>query len=135
MAIVKSSQTTMIPVYSNGSGYQNVILHPGGVPGSPFGAYNMSSTISIDEWNTDAYLLSITHQRNATASPVSVSRFFVLDASFLRHRQSSVMKSLSKVSCLWNPQRIRQRWQDSYQTAVIGLTNVLDADGQLTVAG
>jgi oligo-alginate lyase len=66
------------------------------------GAYNMSSTISIDDWSTDAYLLSITHHREATALPVSVSRFFVLDASFLRHHQSSVMESLSKVSCLWN---------------------------------
>lgn len=65
------------------------------------GAYNMSSTISIDDWSTDAYLLSITHQRNAAASPASVPRFFVLDKSFLRHHQSSVMESLSKVSCLW----------------------------------
>jgi hypothetical protein len=31
-----------------------------------------------------------------------VSRFFVLDGSFLRHRGASVFESLSKASCLWS---------------------------------
>ncbi len=67
------------------------------------GAYNMSSTISIDEWSTDAYLLCFTHPKGAAASAASVSRFFAIDASFLRYKGSSILESLSKVSCLWSP--------------------------------
>jgi hypothetical protein len=38
MASVSSSRTTTVLVYGNSSGYQNVILHSGRLPGSPFGA-------------------------------------------------------------------------------------------------
>jgi len=66
------------------------------------GAYDMSSTIAIDDWLTDAYLFAIAHPLEAVASPESSSQLFVMDGSFLRHRGESVMESLSKASCLWN---------------------------------
>ena len=66
------------------------------------GAYDMSSTIQIDDWSTDAYLLAVTHPRNATDLPAGASRFFVMDGSFLRHGKISVLECLSKASCLWS---------------------------------
>jgi oligo-alginate lyase len=66
------------------------------------GAYDMSSTIQIDDWSTDAYLLAVTHPRNATDLPAGASRFFVMDGSFLRHGRISVLECLSKASCLWS---------------------------------
>ncbi len=67
------------------------------------GAYNMSSTISIGEWSTDAYLLVLSSSGDEPASPAGLSRLLVLDGSFLRHNQDSVFESLSKASCLWSP--------------------------------
>lgn len=69
------------------------------------GAYNMSSTISIGEWSTDAYLLALSSSGNEPASPSEVSRLLILDGSFLRHKDGSVFESLSKASCLWRPSR------------------------------
>jgi hypothetical protein len=66
------------------------------------GSYSLSSTISIGDWTTDAYILSFLQSDNEPASPSLVSRFFVLDGSFLRYRGSSVFESLSKASCLWS---------------------------------
>ncbi len=69
------------------------------------GPYNMSSTISIGSWTTDAYLLALSHSDAEMDSREGISRFFLLDGSFLRHQESSVMESLSKASCLWNPRK------------------------------
>ena len=66
------------------------------------GSYSLSSTISIGDWTTDAYILSFLQSGNEPVSPALVSRFFVLDGSFLRYRDSSVFESLSKASCLWS---------------------------------
>jgi hypothetical protein len=66
------------------------------------GSYSLSSTISIEDWTTDAYIVSFLQSGSEPASPALVSRFFVLDGSFLRHRGGSVFESLSKASCLWS---------------------------------
>lgn len=66
------------------------------------GSYSLSSTISIGDWSTDALLLMFSYSGDSTPTPKEVSRFFAVDASFLRWRGSSVMESIAKCDCLWN---------------------------------
>lgn len=66
------------------------------------GSYSLSSTISIGDWSTDAFLLMLSYDGNSAPTPEQVSRFFSVDTSFLRWRGDSVMESISKCDCLWN---------------------------------
>jgi hypothetical protein len=66
------------------------------------GSYSLSSTISIGEWSTDAFLVMLSWRGDSDPTPEQVSHFFTVDASFLRWSGNSVMESLSKCDCLWN---------------------------------
>jgi hypothetical protein len=66
------------------------------------GSYSLSSTITIGDWSTDAFLLMLSYRRESAPTPEQVSRFFAVDASFVRWRGNSVMESISKCDCLWN---------------------------------
>jgi hypothetical protein len=66
------------------------------------GSYSLSSTISIGDWSTDAFLVMLSYSGDSASTPQQISRFFVVDASFLRWRGNSIMESLSKCDCVWN---------------------------------
>jgi hypothetical protein len=66
------------------------------------GPYNMSSTIDINGWTTDAYILMATLSPNSLLDkPVDVARFLVVDGSFVRHEDQIICESLSKGDFLW----------------------------------
>ena len=66
------------------------------------GSYSLSSTISIGDWSTDAFLLMLSSRGDSAPTPEQVSRFFAVDASFVRWRGNSVMESISKCDCFWS---------------------------------
>jgi hypothetical protein len=62
----------------------------------------MSSTIDINDWTTDAYILMTTLSPNSLLNkPVDVARFLVVDGSFVRHEDQIICESLSKGDFLW----------------------------------
>ena len=67
------------------------------------GSYALSSTITIGDWSTDAYISVFSIGGAGTvAEPANITRFLQVDASFLRWQTNSVLESLSKGDCLWN---------------------------------
>ena len=69
------------------------------------GAYDMGSKVTVDDWTTDAYLLLLTTNNDAPASPAddNISRFCVIDGSFLRKGDQSLFETFAKSHCLWTP--------------------------------
>jgi hypothetical protein len=66
------------------------------------GPYNMSSTIDINGWTTDAYILATKVSSGATlGDPADVTRYLVVDGSFVRYGSQIVCESLSKGDFLW----------------------------------
>ncbi|MDE3068351.1 MAG: heparinase II/III-family protein [Verrucomicrobiota bacterium] len=65
-------------------------------------AVNSPGTINlrIGDWVTDAYLL---HLKRAASGDRSVRRFFLGDGSYLRHKDRSLIESLSKLTACWSP--------------------------------
>jgi hypothetical protein len=68
------------------------------------GAYDMGSKVTFGDWTTDAYLLLLT-TNNSPTSPASddISRFCVIDGSFLRKGDQSLFETFAKSHCLWTP--------------------------------
>lgn len=90
------------------------------------GAYNMSSTIGIGDWTTDAYMVVFAvGEGNMAATPEKAKLFQVVDGSFLRWRGTSVFESLSKGDCMWNqgsPMEIFSQGQKNLSYSVYAQT-------------
>jgi hypothetical protein len=68
------------------------------------GPYNLSSTVDINGWSTDAYILAARlGSEPRLNAPSAVARFLVVDGSFVRHGAESICESLSKGDFLWAP--------------------------------
>ena len=67
-------------------------------------------SINVGEWATDAYLL---HIKRATGGNQSVQRFFIGDGSYLRHKDRSLIESLSKLTACWSPGEAPEIFTDS----------------------
>ena len=80
-------------------------------------AVNSPGTVSIQvaDWTTDAYLL---HFRRTASDEQSVQRFFVGDGSYLRHKERSVIESLSKLTACWAPGDPLEIFSDSASASV-----------------
>jgi len=100
---------------------------------SIYGSYNMSSTITIGEWSTDAYLLGLFSPRFGAQG--GVTRYFIQDGSFLRRNGAPVFESLSKTSCLWCPSiaEVRSQGQKSQRLglAFVGRVHSVRWNGHL----
>jgi oligo-alginate lyase len=62
------------------------------------GSIAQSSAVTIGEWVTDAYILSVSRPA-AGAAP---TRYFVSDGSYLRRGERSLIESLWKVTACWS---------------------------------
>jgi oligo-alginate lyase len=80
-------------------------------------AVNSPGTISIQigDWLTDAYLL---HIKRAASDGRSVQRFFVADGSYLRHKDRSIIESLSKLTACWSPGEPLEIFSDSASASI-----------------
>lgn len=68
------------------------------------GPYALSSTIDIDGWTTDAYLLMATVKPGSLLNnPTDATRYLVVDGSFVRRGDQIICESLSKGDFLWKP--------------------------------
>ena len=66
--------------------------------------YDLGSKIAFGDWTTDAYLLLLTTNKSlASSADDDISRFCVLDGSFLRKGNQPLFESFAKCHCLWTP--------------------------------
>lgn len=65
---------------------------------------HLNSNNVIDGWETDAYLLALTHSiGTAVSDPENISRFFMVDCSYLRRNGQSIVDSFSKITAVFQP--------------------------------
>ncbi|MFT3996031.1 MAG: heparinase II/III family protein [Asticcacaulis sp.] len=55
-----------------------------------------NATVSLMGWETDAYMMAITYKAGRTPEPSALDRLFIADGSYLRHKDTLLLDSLSK---------------------------------------
>ena len=63
---------------------------------------HLNSNLEVDGWETDAYLLAVTHPEGSDLSdPDAATRWFVGDGSYLRRGDTPIFDSLSNAFATW----------------------------------
>jgi hypothetical protein len=86
------------------------------------GPYDIGSKITFDDWTTDAYILLLTTSGSkASLARDNISRFCVIDGSFLRHGDRPLFESFAKCYCVWSPgyeMEVASEGQEKYRCEI-----------------
>lgn len=80
-----------------------------------------NATTTLMGWQTDAYMLAVTYKEGVEPTPATVERLFVADGSYLRHKDTLMLDSLSKRFIIANYGPETKFWVQGQAAAQLGL--------------
>jgi hypothetical protein len=88
-----------------------------------------NATTNLMGWDTDAYILLITYKAGAEPAPSTIERLFIADGSYLRHKGTLMVDSLSKRFLIADYGKAPRFWVQGQADAELGLWLPAGASG------